>query len=69
MRDAYLEPFGPPAELAPIAEIAYRTGTLARAYAWHRYVAARQVPDPEDLEAVAYGVKRFLEGGPLGAWE
>jgi Phosphotransferase enzyme family len=69
MRDAYLEPYGPPTELAPVAEIAYRTGTLARAYAWHRYVSARQAQDPEDLEAVAYGVKRFLEGGPLGAWE
>jgi hypothetical protein len=69
MRDAYLEPFGAPKDLAPVAEEAYRTGTLARAYAWHRYVSAGQAQDPEDLEAVAYGVKLFLEGGPLGAWE
>lgn len=68
MRDAYLEPFGPPAELAPAADVAYRTGTLARAYAWHRYVAAGQSENDEDAEAVGYGVKRFLEGGPLGTW-
>ncbi|HEV3478894.1 MAG TPA: phosphotransferase [Gaiellaceae bacterium] len=68
MRDAYLEPFGRPAELASAADIAYRTGTLARAYAWHRYVAAAQSQDEEDAEAVAYGVKRFLENGPIGAW-
>jgi Ser/Thr protein kinase RdoA (MazF antagonist) len=69
LRDAYLEPFGRPAELAPVAEVAYRTGTLARAYAWYRYVSARQAQHQEDAEAVAYGVKRFLEGGPLGTWE
>jgi hypothetical protein len=69
MRDAYLEPFAAPEDLAPIAEVAYRMGTLARAYAWARYVSARQAQAQEDLEAVAYGVKRFLQGGPLGAWE
>jgi Phosphotransferase enzyme family len=69
MRDAYLEPFGPPAELAAAADIAYRTGTLARAYAWHRYLAAGQSEDEEDAENVGYGVKRFLEDGPLGAWQ
>ncbi len=70
MRDAYLEPFGPPAELAPIADVAYRTGTLARAVAWRRYVAARDPgADDEDQEAVGYGVRRFLEAGPTGTWE
>jgi hypothetical protein len=69
MRDAYLEPFGRPAELAPVAEVAYRTGTLARAYAWHRYVSNRQAQDQEDEEAVAYGVTQFLASGPLGTWE
>jgi Phosphotransferase enzyme family len=69
MRDAYLEPFGPPAELAPHADVAYRTGTLARAYAWHRYVSASQGQDEEDEEAVAYGVKQFLARSPLGTWE
>jgi Phosphotransferase enzyme family len=69
MRDAYLEPFGPAAVLAPLADVAYRTGTLARAYAWHRYVSARQAQDEEDEQAVAYGVKQFLAGGPLGTWE
>jgi hypothetical protein len=69
IRDAYLEPFGPPSELAPIADVAYRTGTLARALAWHRYLAARETRDPEDEEAVAYGVQLFLDGKPIGAWE
>jgi hypothetical protein len=68
MRDAYLEPFGPPARLAGVADIAYRTGTLARALAWHRYLAAREARDPEDEEAVAYGVQLFLEGKPIGTW-
>ena len=68
MRDAYLEPFGAPADLAAAADLAYRTGTLARSYAWHRYVAAGQTDDEEDAEAIGYGLKRFLEGGPLGAW-
>jgi hypothetical protein len=69
MRDAYLEPFGVPKELARTAEVAYRTGTLARALAWHRYVSARQTESQEDAEAVAYGVRRFLERGPIGTWE
>jgi Phosphotransferase enzyme family len=68
MRDAYLEPFGPPARLARVADMAYRTGTLARALAWHRYLAAREARDPEDEEAVAYGVQLFLEGKPIGTW-
>jgi hypothetical protein len=69
LRDAYLEPFGPPGELASLADDAYRTGTLARALAWHRYLVADQADREEDAEAVAYGIKRFLEGGPMGTWE
>jgi hypothetical protein len=60
MRDAYLEPFGPSEELAPIANVAYRTGTLARALAW---------TEDDDPEAVGYGIRRFLENGPIGTWD
>ncbi len=68
LRDVYLEPFGAP---AAAADIAYRTGTLARALAWHRYLGA--IPsgerDPEDAESVPYGLRLFLENGPIGAWQ
>jgi phosphotransferase family enzyme len=67
LRDAYLETFrrGP-----QIADLAYRTGTIARAIAWHRMVAAREPEfvEEDDLSAPAYGVKLFLEGGPVGSW-
>jgi hypothetical protein len=69
LRDAYLEPFGRPAELEDAFAVAYRIGTLARALAWYEYVAARP---PElrapDVEAVPYGLQRFLENGPIGSW-
>jgi hypothetical protein len=72
LRDAYLEPFSAyasPGTLKRAADTAYRTGTLARALAWHSYVAVR---DPEDrapdLEAVPYGLRKFVENGPLGDW-
>jgi hypothetical protein len=67
LRDAYLEPFGRGAE---IAELAYRTGTIARALAWHRMVTGREPEfvDEEDATAAAYGLKLFLEGGPIGSW-
>jgi hypothetical protein len=73
LRDAYLEPFssfGTHAELARAADLAYRTGTLARSLAWKSYVedrpAAERLPD---LEAVPYGIKLFLDDGPLGGWD
>ncbi len=68
LRDAYLEPFGAP---AAAADLAYRTGTLGRALAWHRYVsaAAPEERDPEDAESVPYGLRLYLEAGPLGTWE
>jgi hypothetical protein len=67
MRDAYLEPFGPPAELAELAGIAYRTGTLGRALAYQRYLDTRAPLDEED--PVPYNVRLFVENGPIGAWE
>lgn len=68
LRDAYLEPFGAP---TAAADIAYRTGTLGRALAWHRYLRAREPHQIEhdDAEAVAYGIRLFLENGPIGTWE
>jgi len=69
LRKAYLEPFGSPDDLVAAAELAYRTGTIARALARHRYVSAREGPiDEEDAGAVAYGLKLFLAGGPIGSW-
>jgi len=65
LRDAYLEPFGPGFEEA--AAVAYRTGTLARTFAWHRYL--RSNPRSDDPDAVAYGLKMFLANGPIGSWE
>lgn len=67
LRDAYLEPFGAPSEAA---DLAYRTGTLARALAWHRYLRATPPGerDPEDAESVPYGLRLYLEAGPIGMW-
>lgn len=67
LRDAYLEPFGP---YQDAVEIAYWTGTVARALAWHRLVAARapEEIDEEDATAPAHGLKLFLAGGPIGTW-
>jgi hypothetical protein len=66
LRDAYLEPFGAP---AAAADLAYRTGTVARALAWARYVRAAGVhAEPDDDSAPAYGLKLFLEHGPIGSW-
>ena len=67
LRDAYLEPFGASPELA---DLGYRTGTVARALAWHRMVAARepQFIDEDDASSPAYGLKLFLEDGPIGSW-
>ncbi|HEY6835165.1 MAG TPA: phosphotransferase [Gaiellaceae bacterium] len=67
LRDVYLVPFGRGPE---IAELGYRVGTLARAIAWDRMVSARE-PEfvtEDDLTGPAYGIKLFLEGGPIGSW-
>jgi Phosphotransferase enzyme family len=69
LREAYLEPFG--SGYTEAADLAYRTGTIARALAWHRMVAARepQFVDSDDATAAAHGLKLFLQGGPIGTWE
>jgi hypothetical protein len=72
IRAAYLEPwraFGARPELLGAFETAYRTGTIARALAWHRYLSASGRPfQVEDASAVPYGLKLFLAAGPIGAW-
>ena len=66
LRDAYLEPFG---DLHEAAELAYRTGTVARALAWDRFVRSGfDHLEPEDDLATAYGLKLFLANGPIGTW-
>ncbi len=65
LRDAYLEPFGSGLDEAFV--LAYRTGTLARAFAWYRYVAA--APDLEYTDSIPYGLRMFLANGPIGSWE
>lgn len=69
MRDAYLEPYGPPAELAEVAGIAYRTGTLGRALAYQRYLDSGAPLNEEEADAVSYGIRLFLEHGPIGTWK
>jgi Phosphotransferase enzyme family len=72
LRDAYLEPFSRQAgreELLEIFEIAYATGTIGRSLAHYR---AFESCDPrfrsEIVDAVPYGLRRFLERGPIGSW-
>lgn len=66
LRDAYLEPFG---ELRDAADLAYRTGTVARALAWDRFVRSGfDHLEPDDDLATAYGLKLFLANGPIGTW-
>lgn len=77
LRDAYLEPFqtyGSRDELIGWADVAYRTGTIARSLAWSRGLL--DVADLDDLpperreglDTIPYGLQRFLERGPLGSW-
>ena len=66
LRDAYLEPFG---ELREAADLAYRTGTVARALAWDRFVRSGfGYTEPDDDLATAHGLKLFLANGPIGTW-
>jgi hypothetical protein len=66
LRDAYLEPFG---DLREAADLGYRTGTVARALAWDRFVRSGfAYTEPDDDLATAYGLKLFLANGPLGSW-
>ena len=69
LRDLYLEPFAgfaSPAELRDAFGLAYRTGTIGRALAWHRSFS--RYPEERD-DTVAYGLKMFLANGPIGSWE
>jgi hypothetical protein len=72
LRDAYLEPWTGLADrrsLLDAFEVAYRTGTIARALAWHRYVSAREDgAGGDDAASVPYGLRLFLQGGPIGSW-
>lgn len=72
LRDAYLEGFGGYAtrsELVEAANVGYRTGTLARALAWRRYLGATPRREWGDqLESVPYGLRKFLRKEPIGAW-
>jgi hypothetical protein len=72
MRDAYLEPFAPygsRAELLEAFTAAYRLGTIARALSWYRAVQAFPEIEPEQSDSVPYGLKLFLENGPIGTWQ
>jgi Phosphotransferase enzyme family len=72
MRDTYLEPFGgygSRSELLDAFAIAYRTGTIARSLSWHRAVLAYPELEPEDSDSVPYGLKLFLNNGPIGTWQ
>jgi hypothetical protein len=67
LRDAYLEPFG---DLQEAANLAYWTGTVARALAWDRFVRSGfGYTEPGDDLATAYGLKLFVENGPIGSWK
>ena len=71
MRDAYLEPFGAygsRAELLAAFATAYRLGTLARALSWYRAVEAFPEIEPDQSDSVPYGLKLFLNNGPIGTW-
>jgi hypothetical protein len=71
MRDAYLEPFGEygsRAELLAAFATAYRLGTIARALSWYRAVQAFPEIEPDESDSVPYGLKLFLNNGPIGTW-
>jgi Phosphotransferase enzyme family len=72
MRDAYLEPFssyGSRSDLLAAFALAYRLGTIGRALSWHRAVEAFPEIEPEESDSVPYGLKLFLENGPIGTWQ
>jgi hypothetical protein len=71
MRDAYLEPFGEYGsrdELLAAFATAYRLGTIARALSWYRAVQAFPEIEPDQSDSVPYGLKLFLNNGPIGTW-
>lgn len=70
LRETYLEPFedfASRSDLRAAFDLAYRTGTIGRALAWHRYFAGDPGVEPDDT--VAYGLKMFLSDGPIGSVE
>jgi hypothetical protein len=72
MRDAYLGSFdgyGSRAELLDAFAIAYRLGTIARALSRYRAVEALPGLAHEDSDSVPYGLRLFLENGPIGTWQ
>ncbi len=72
MRDAYLEPwgaYGTHAELIAIADLARRTGTVARALAWSRFLDGLPVDRRAEFQpSVPYGIRGFLSDGPWGSF-
>jgi Phosphotransferase enzyme family len=73
LRDAYLEPFsgfGRHSELVTASDLALRVGTIGRAHAWHRSLQSIE-PElrSEEADSVPYGLKLFLQNGPIGTWQ
>ncbi len=73
LRDAYLEGwagYGSRTDLIAVADLARRTGTLARALAWWRFLAGLPVERrAEFAPSVPYGVRMFLADRPWGAFD
>ena len=71
--DAYLEPwqrFATSADLHPAAEIARRTGTVARAMAYRGWIKAMPPSvAAEHVESIPYGLRLFLADAPWGTWD
>jgi hypothetical protein len=72
LRDAYLEPWPNLRSkdgLEAAFELAYAVGTVARALAWYRMTAPEKPEDRgDDAESIPYGLRLWLERGPLGTW-
>ncbi len=72
LRDAYLEGWaghGSRAELIEVADLARRTGTLARALAWWRFLDGLPLERrAEFAPSVPYGVRMFLADRPWGSF-
>jgi Phosphotransferase enzyme family len=69
--DAYLEPwrsFASRDELVEAAELAYRVGTVGRAVAYHRMVGGEYETRESEAESIPYGLRLWLERGPMGTW-
>jgi hypothetical protein len=61
-RDAYLDAFGRPQELAAAYTVAVRLGWLCRALNWHRFAMALDPPEREELlQGVELRLRLFAE--------